>query len=319
MAGQQTCSEKFPKDPKRNVPRNIVSYEGDLNSATKCNHKCYYWFDYAASSTAKITTLSDHINIDYDAGGTVSFNTATYIPKYIRIYRPSLHTYDGNQADAEIVIYHENDGATMTGMIVCIPITTSSNVNDAGTLVEQIITEATTESAVNATISNFTIGRLIPKASYYTYTGPLPYSNCIPDNNYQYVVFSPSKKGSISISPEKMNRLDNLISFSYVKASSGRNVFYNEKGTTGNGFNGENQIYIQCQPAGESKEKKIYKEPKSPLESIKDSDGIMRVILFIIIGVVAIMFSFWIFQTTMSFLSYAPKQIKIITGGSVSK
>ena len=48
-----------------------------------------------------------------------------------------------------------------------------------------------------------------------------------------------------------MNALGKLITFSYINTVPGT-AFYNEKGTSANGFSSDGQIYIDCQPVGES-------------------------------------------------------------------
>lgn len=44
-------------------------------------------------------------------------------------------------------------------------------------------------------------------------------------------------------------------------------VFFNESGTTSNGFAGDGEIYMDCQPVGESSEV-VYQEPTNKPPSI---------------------------------------------------
>ena len=95
---------------------------------------------------------------------------------------------------------------------------------------------------------------MIPKSAYYSYTGTIPYGTC--GAQYQYVVFP---KQSIQIQKSTLDALGGLIHDSYISVHPGQ-CYYNEKGTTQNGFSGDGQIYIDCQPTGEEDEI-IYKEP----------------------------------------------------------
>jgi carbonic anhydrase len=323
MPDKIVCADAFPNSKTFNVPRNIVSFEGDEFSATKCLYKCLYWFNYK-NSTCNIENESDRLSINYDGvGSEITFNGATYNTKTVYIYRPSLHEYDGVQAEGEIIIEHTNKNATMSGLLVCIPLTsTTGNISPAGSLIEQIIQQAPTDKfePESSNITDFNLNSIIPVAPYYTYTGPRPYDQCDSTKKYQYVVFHTAKTGGIGISSIKMDKLDKLISFSYIKASKGKDIFYNPTGTSNNGFNGEDQIYISCQPTDTGdNEEKIYQEPKSPLKNVGAGAEIISFIIIMIIGAAFVMLAFWIFKQVMGFLSHAPKEVKIITGGVRSK
>ena len=314
----EVCSDKYPNDEKKNVPRDLVSYKGDKYSATSCTYKCFFFYNYAGTSSSNITNETDRLSVRYDGGGDVSFNTETFTPMWVRIFKPSLHSYNGTQAAAELIIEHSAK-ASSSGLLVCIPLaSTGGSVSDAANLVEQIILKAPTvkNQAESGGIQNFSLNRLIPTAPYYTYRGPLPYDDCLPDSIYQYVVFHPNNKGALSISTAKMNMLDKLVSYSFIKASKGTDVFFNAKGTTSNGFNGEDQIYIKCQPTDTgNQEEKVYKEPISPFSSLGDSSDTMTFIIYMVVGVGIILLVFKLFEFGIGFLSHPPREIKIYTGG----
>jgi hypothetical protein len=255
-----------------------------------------------------ITNDTNHLFIPYDGGGDVTFNTAVYIPNMIRIFKPSLHEFNGTQADAEVVIEHANkDSPERAGLLVCIPISNSGTRNGASDLIENLIDFAPVEKGSTSsaiTLANFTLNNVIPQSPYYTYVGPLPYFGCVPAATYQYVVFHPSNNGALVISKRFDDKLFSIINFHMITAYKGRNVFFNPKGTLSNGFNGEDQIYIQCQPAGESGEEKIYKEPKSPFSAMQgNTKDTLTYILCIIIGILCIFFAFSVFKLLTSVLS----------------
>jgi hypothetical protein len=314
----ENCSNAFPNDMTKNVPRDVLSFSGDENSATECVQKCLFWYNYAAASSCVVTNETDRLSIKYDGGGDVTFNTATYTPTWVRIFSPSLHKYNGSQAEAELIIEHTSKSASMAGLLVCIPLSKDGVKTGGSEVVETILANAPAIKNVAETVSvsDFSLNRLIPTAPYYTYAGPLPYNACAPDSVYQYVVFHPSRKGTLAIDVTQITRLQEITSYSYIVAYRGKDVFYNPKGTSSNGFNGEDQIYIQCQPTGEDKEEKVYKEPKAPASGSGNMSEILSTIIYIVIGIIAIYAAFMVMKALMGFVSVSPKAVKIVTGGA---
>jgi hypothetical protein len=203
------------------------------------------------------------------------FNSLNYNPTEIRIYKPSLHTFDGQYADAEMVITHTSDNG---GLLVCIPIMSNSNSNaSTGTnLLDDIIDHAPPQKeSTTLNIHDFNLNFLIPKSGYYSYTGTIPYGTC-GTAQYQYVVFP---KTSIQIKKTTLDSLGRLIHDSYISVHPGK-CYYNEKGTTQNGFSGDGQIYIDCQPTGEGDDI-VYKEPVSAKPMNMDW---VYIILYFILG-----------------------------------
>jgi carbonic anhydrase len=314
-----TCSDQYSSDMSKNVPRDVVSFEGDANSATKCIQKCMYWFNYTSASSCIVTNESNRLSIQYDGGGDVSFNSATYTPTTLRIFSPSIHKYNGVQAPAELIIEHTSKAASMAGLLVCIPLSNKGVQNGASEILTAIINNSPTDVNVaeSVQLSDFNLNRIIPTAPYFTYSGPLPYDACAPDTVYQYVVFHTYRNGVISLDQPVFDQLKKLISFSYIVATKGDDVFYNPKGTSANGYNGEDQIYIQCQPTGESKEKEVYKEKINPGasgsgEAVKN---ILITVLYIVLGVAFVYVSFLVMKKVMEYVSHPPKEIEIVTGG----
>jgi hypothetical protein len=68
-------------------------------------------------------------------------------------------------------------------------------------------------------------------------------------------------KNSMSVNQSWLDELGNLIHDSYIPVHD-RICYWNEMGTKNNGFSGDGQIYIDCQPTGEEGEI-IYKEQLS--------------------------------------------------------
>jgi carbonic anhydrase len=288
-----------------NVPINIVRQQTD-----KCNLKCKLWYNYGNSSCL-LRNAKDQLVIAYDGDSDVMFNSVPYNPTEIRIFKPSIHSYDGEYAEAEIVIVHSGG---QNGLLICIPITVSdtSISNKGTTLLEDIITNATDSSEViTLNVQDFNANNLIPKSSYFSYAGPIPYGTCNSESNAQYVVFH-YKQGSMSVSQEIMDNLGKLIHDAYIPIYEGKSYF-NEKGTIENGFAGDGQIYIDCQPTDEDSEI-VYQSPTKPM----NLDWLWTS-LFIILGIcLAILLSKISKGIFGSLTSMAKKNIASLHGKEIS-
>jgi carbonic anhydrase len=95
--------------PDATAPINI-SME---NITGKCDMKCSYSFQYNNSSCVA-TNRGDYISISYDKSSSppIQYNTVGYDVQEIRLYTPSLHSYNDVKTDAEFIIIHNsNTGA----------------------------------------------------------------------------------------------------------------------------------------------------------------------------------------------------------------
>jgi hypothetical protein len=260
-----------------NVPLNIVRQQTD-----KCSLKCKLWYKYGNSSCL-VKNAKEHLEISYDGESDVMFNMVPYTPTQILIFKPSIHTYDGQYADAEIVICHK--GGT-NGLFICIPIIVSQTMaSSAGSNILENIFRNTlnTPDPTTLNIQDFNANYLIPKSSYFSYVAPmLPIGGrCLERTSAQYVVFH-QRHGNMTVSQEAMNNLGNLIHDSYMSTYEGKS-FFNESGTTSNGFAGDGEIYMDCQPVGESSEV-VYQEPTNKPPSI-NLDWVYAAI-YVICGIV---------------------------------
>ena len=147
-----------------------------------------------------------------------------------------------------------------------VPIVSGAGANaaDGSKIIADVVNNAPTTSAdgiVSYNIADFNLNYIVPKSAYYSYEGTFPYS-CTNNAQYSYIVFNKNDT-SLFIDEDTLSKLQTLISSAdttiYTKAVS----YYNATGTVSNGFNGDGQIYIDCQPTGEDGEI-LYSE---------DSDG----------------------------------------------
>lgn len=230
------------------APLNIVK-----NASNKCTLKCMYLYNYGNSSCT-VTSMSDQLLIEYDGVSDVVFNSVKYNPVEVRFFKPSLHKFNGTNAEAEMVVVHTG---TTGGLLVCVPLASAALATGSmgSTLVEAIVNGTKTSESSSVNVQDFNLNHLIPKSGYYSYQGTLLYG-CKPDVLYNYVVFPPQ---SLKIPIRVMAKLGKLVEASDVNVVNG-DVFWNDKGTKNNGFAGEGQIYIDCQPTDEEGEI-VYKEP----------------------------------------------------------
>ena len=122
-------------------PVNIISTD------TTCNYKCNYSYKYSLSSVTAINNanslrlkLNDTTSImaEFSSSGgkgscgSFSDGHGKFTLNYVYISTPSIHTYNGDRANGEVILYHSN----ITGgkdLIVCIPITITGGTQDKAT------------------------------------------------------------------------------------------------------------------------------------------------------------------------------------------
>lgn len=164
---------------------------------------CVYDANMLSGQPVSLAQDLSHLAIKCSSNSSqVSFyTTGTYTPTEIRIYKPSLHTYNGAAADAELLIVHSinpgnqgNQSRDSDGLIVSVPISLSSAASGADSGLDAIVQAAntlnagtvamTSSAAVNQDVN---ANNFIPAKAYYVYNGTLPYDSC--SGNYYYAAF----------------------------------------------------------------------------------------------------------------------------------
>lgn len=165
---------------------------------------CVYDTNMCSGAALTISQDLSHASISCNgsSASTISFSGIQYVPTEIRIYAPSLHTYNGATSAAEMLIVHSpsansansTNGST-PGLIVSIPIqiaSASSSANSDLTAIFQAMNGISASTiAINASApinANINVNSFIPANSYYVYYGTLPYDSC--GGNYYYAVFT---------------------------------------------------------------------------------------------------------------------------------
>lgn len=230
----------------------------DINMSTitgKCDLKCSYSFSYNSSSCVA-TNRNDYISIAYDRTSTppVTYNASGFDVQEIRIYTPSLHSYSGSKADAEMIIVH-NSSSGEKPLLVCVPIKSNNSSSESALLFNTIVNTVASNApsdgeSTTVNVRKFNLSSLVPRKPFFAYSATEPYQPCSTDVNY--IVYSTSE-ASLDMTPSTLDKLTKIIKSNSYDVKKGPSLFYNEKGPT-KGGSGSDEIYIDCQPVNASQE-----------------------------------------------------------------
>jgi len=239
-----------------------------------CNEKCSFNFNYSTITSLTATNNGKYLIYNYvDAGKPpVTFNNYAYSVDQIDIYFPSVHYFSENTggnwtADGEIIIRHKADNIG-NQLAVCIPISRSSITGSSAgskfisSILKQVadanLTYSSSENPMNIDLNNnnYSLNNVVPSVPFFFYTGQ--------DNNstnINFIVYS--LESAITIDSSIITELNKLVSPDQVYPSTDY-LQYNE---TGKASNGETEIYIDCQPTGNSDEMIEVKYDKPPIKN----------------------------------------------------
>lgn len=237
----------------------------DINKISgNCDGKCSLTYKYEDSSCI-VTNKGQYISISYDTSKTppVIYNYANYNVKEIRLYFPSLHKYNGNNADGECIIVHTSNTSSK-GLFICVPIKSISKdasidspkriqtMNLLNTISENIVKKAPnygekTTVPLGSNL-NFNLNDFVPKKPFFSYSSNEPFDSCT--GNYDFVVFN-INEWFVSMSEKSYKELNKVLkSHDIDVVEEDVKLFYNPKGPVVN----SEQIYIDCQPVSTSDE-----------------------------------------------------------------
>jgi hypothetical protein len=303
------------------APLNIVQ---NLQSEQICKLKCAYQFTYPPT-TLQIQNGGSYLLLGPDIVTVppVIYNTLTYNVQYGVLVQPSIHQYNGQKADAELIIIHIPASGTGNNLFVCVPIKTSSSSTAASVNFFDMIMSTISQTAASAgqnTIFNnstFTFGRFVPMTPYYSYTGTNMFQNGCNSKGpmVDYIVYH--SENSITMSTTAFSTLQRVLptpqSFGVaIPASSNpAGLFFNPDGPTPPN---QPDIYIDCQPTGDDGEILVpaKREPvnllkDNPLKKLLEMDIINKGVK-VLVGLVLMIF-LWMVMT---------KVVKGVTASAVS-
>ena len=243
------------------------------NVEGKCDLKCSYNFKYNESNT---TAKNDGIEISltYDNSNTspVTYNTQKYNVSKITIMCPSIHTFDGALAAAELCIEHTPVKGG-PNLMVGIPIRSSSESSSASNLITEIINNVASNApasgdSTNLNIQGFTLENIVPKKPFYSYTE---------SESSEWIVFD--NLDAIPLSSSTLEVLGKIIQ-PFPIPTTGGGLFYNSSGPNSLDNLGDG-IYISCKPTGNSVEEIPVEYSKN--ESTNDLSNIFKNKTFLLI------------------------------------
>lgn len=218
-----------------------------------CDVECSYDFKYNPNSSCTVTNRGNYLEITTDGPDTASFNMGPMAVRSVRLYQPSLHTFDGSRAAAELIIQHSTNSGE--NVLVCRPIKASEAAGASKNFFTQFVehSPATDGAAATVNVVNWSLNDVLPYgAPFYYYSGPFPYPPCTGGGGGNHIiVYGAQTAGNMSSSD--METLQRLISASAglaVIASPTITLMYNKAGA-GNpaGASGDlYDIYMDCDP-----------------------------------------------------------------------
>lgn len=298
-------------------PVNISSTDPSIK---ECNVYCTYQYEYNDSACVVSVNKSDpsgnYLDIKYDLKNNgsshhVTFNGVGYNVTSIRVYQPSLHTYDNQRAPMELLIFH--DGGVSDKLVVSIPYQSGSASSDytssktGSQVLQNIINDysklspsppsSSSSNSQNLNIKNFNLNNFIPNTRYYYYIGTeLPkFGVCTQPNSTKYVLFDMHKGGQY-ISSDAISKIQNLIAASTFPVKT-NTLYKSAKFPNSNSAAAKsNEIYIDCNPTG-AKGEELYKPANNSsneisginkmLDGLKNS-GVVQFLVSIIVSIIVI-------------------------------
>jgi hypothetical protein len=277
----------------------------------KCSLKCSLFYNYPESPNITInrgknvTTASDYsyifINTDDITSKTpVLYNSKPYVFKGIYMYNGGIHKYGTATPVLEVVIKHT--ASTGESLYLCIPVFSTSS-NTSVNLVDKMIQAYDSSTTGSVYIQSFNLGYIIPKSTYFTHTGAYRRGDSASD---VYVTFPPN---SLYLNQGTLDKFIKMCKSAYstTYSYSTMTVYQNDKGTTENGFSGEGQIYIDCQPTDSEGEIVFKATGNAALPPIN-----VKTMLSVLFSILFFIFSLYMLRVIKTyFLDYSDNDVKV--------
>ena len=268
-----------------------VSFPIDINQVnniqfckTKCNLECNYH-----TSTCNATNKETYLSLSYDVTQIppAIFNGNSLDVKEVRIYSPSLHTYESTRVDAEIVVIHHGFN---TRLAICIPV----RINDKETsLLDEIIDQCSsvvpnTDESNTLRLSDYTIDNFIDyNIPFLHYSGKVPF-DC--GSIYDIIVLG-NRSQYVSVTAAGLEVLRKIIDPVTYHVQTGKTQFFNKTGIVKKTSKLYTRCYDRKKLPGALKQKLSDEESKgkeafSNFESIvEDQTGVhIQYLLFALLG-----------------------------------
>jgi hypothetical protein len=251
-----------------------------VNAKGDCSLKCAYNFNYHASNSVA-RTQTGNISITYESSifAPVTFNELKYQVTEIELYQPSIHTYNGVRADAEIYILHKQEDMDYY-LAVCIPINSSNNFTEASKLLTDIINTVASNAPKPGNQTTLNLGKELTLQSIVPVKPFISYE--ISSGGFKYDVVAFESDYAIPLTVSTLNTLRTLIKPISLPSEKDNisETFYNPFGPNHDNGAGDD-IYISCQPTGASGET-IQEERTKAKNTVQfDYDTILKNPMFV--------------------------------------
>ena len=306
------------------------------NNST-CDAVCNFSYDYGNSSCS---TENKKWYVKVNGGNGDNKVSITGLGDLdvisIKLFKPSLNKYDGQNMDGELIIEHLS-GTKGANLFVCIPLKGTNGENASvrwfRKFVKTIPTNYNSGSKCSSTnVVDFTLNDVIPKGPYF-YVENVTMREGRTTNEDRVIMFD--SRVATRIGAKELKALSNIIKPIHEKnwpvQSASKNVFYNRKGTEkGPGITGTkagDSNNMTCYPVNEAGEK-IEMEVKGKIgmgmlekwSGYVGTDGkkidVLKTILPFIVIIASIIFVFaclWLYKKMHSAAVSVP--VKQITTG----
>lgn len=227
---------------------NVITNDSKIN-INACTLKCDLSFDYGDISDLKITNRADHLSLTSTATNKpITYNLSTYNIAEIRIYRQSVNKFNGKNSDGEMIIIHtSNEGKHPVH--ICVPIKKGNSSDIATGVLSTVISQASlgaNSSGKEVLIQEpefvYNLNDFVPRKPFYMALV----------NNINYIIFPPSSNTYVYINISDFETLT-TITTSKTYTTINPPISYNARGPS---LAKTDEIYIDCQPVGESDNKK---------------------------------------------------------------
>lgn len=267
--GSSTTNKEYPINIKSN-------YVTDSNK--ECSAKCSFSYKYPTGNLT-LKNLGTHLELTYDNGRTapVIFSGEKYNVNKIYILNKSIHWFDNTQSDGEILIYHTSSEGAIP-LIVSIPLSNQVKPGIGSDSLDKIVTTASNEAPIKdneITLNTikFTLNDYLPKVGteFYSYKGNhFIQSSHINSEEVHYIVYH--RDYGIHLSSDTdgtVNKLNSIITSydnTFINLDDPsvndndelkEKMFINKYGASE--FEGDDDIYIDCSPTGDSDEEVAFK------------------------------------------------------------
>lgn len=247
-----------------NSPINI----SEVDRKSKCTDKCNYQIGYKNSAVA-IANHTTYLSIPYkNTESQVKFNNTKYNVDEVRLYSPSLNTYNGMKVGCEMIIIHTPvSGGNQ--LFVCLPVKTSNQSTPASMTLTSIIDGASvlvndkTNSGLVSMdkIKNFNLNLFIPRKPFYYYEGDY-FLECLSSMPKVDVICYLPFVANIFISTETLNKLKQIVDPSGIappkKSADNADTYpelnFNDHGVTSVDSDDSGDVVMDCQPYETSEE-----------------------------------------------------------------